>query len=98
MISIGMPWVLILCICFLLKGLHRGHCNTLKKTFFENLYFLVTNVLSVSKLILPYLNLSSIDLATLFNIEMYLLNREKRYKRFSEINRYNKSFKWIANR
>jgi len=32
-----------------------------------------------SKLILWYLNMSSIDLATWFKIEMYLLNRETRY-------------------
>jgi len=49
---------------------------------FENQYFLVTNVFSVSKLILWYLNMSSIDLATRFKIGKYLLKREKRYKAF----------------
>ena len=29
--------------------------------------------------VLWYLNMSSIDLATRFKLEMYLLNREKRY-------------------
>ena len=37
--------------------------------------------------------MSFIDLETRFKTEMYLWNREKRYKRFSEINRYNTSFK-----
>jgi len=49
--------------------------------FFENLYFLVINVhlrvFKVSELILWYLNMFSIDLATRFKSEMYLLNREK---------------------
>jgi len=54
-------------------------CNTLKKNFFKKLYFLVTNVFSVSTVILWYLNMSSIDLATRFKIRMYLLNREKRF-------------------
>ena len=49
-------------------------CDTLKKEM-----FLVTNVFSVSKLILWYLYKSSIDLATRFTIGMHLLNREKRY-------------------
>ena len=40
-----------------------------------------------------YLNMSSIDLTTPFKIGMYLLNREKRYQRFSEVNRYNTNFK-----
>jgi len=50
-------------------------CNTLQKIFFENLYFLVTNVFSVLKLILWYLNtcMYSIDLATGFKSGMYLL-------------------------
>ena len=68
-------------------------CNTLIKFFFENLYFLVTNVFSVSKLILWYLNMSSVDLATRFNIGMCLLNKEMRYLSFFEINRYNTRFK-----
>jgi len=34
-------------------------CNTLKKKIFENLYVLVFNVLSVSKHMLWYLNMSS---------------------------------------
>jgi len=72
------------------------HVPHLKKIFFENLYFLVTNVFSVSKVILWYLNMSSIDFATWFKIGMYLLNREKRYQCFSEINRYSTSFKLIA--
>jgi len=55
---------------------------TCKKISFENLYFLVTNIFSVSKLILWYLNMSSIDLATRFRIGMYLLNREKHCKAF----------------
>ena len=74
-------------------------CNTLKKKKKKkNLYFLVTNIFSVSKLIWWYLNMSFIDLATQFKIGMYLLNRQKLYQCFSEINRYNKSFKLIANR
>jgi len=54
-------------------------CNAVKTKIYENLYFLVTNVLSVSKLIVWYLNMSSIDLSTRCKIGMYLLNREKRY-------------------
>jgi len=52
--------------------------------FVENLYFLGTNVLSVSKLILWYLTVFSIGLTTLFKIGMYmyLLNREKRCNAF----------------
>jgi len=50
--------------------------------FVENLYFLGTNVLSVSTLILWYLTVFSIGLATLFKIGMYLLNREKRCNAF----------------
>jgi len=62
-------------------------CNTENCIFFKNLYFLVTNVSSVSKLILWYLNniMSSIDLATWITIGIYLLNREKQlteYKSF----------------
>ena len=49
---------------------------------FENLYFLVTNIFSVSKLILLYFNMSSIDLATRFKIGMYLLHREKHCNAF----------------
>ena len=56
--------------------------NTLVKKFFENLYFLVSYVFSVSKLILWYLNMSTIDLATWFKIGMYLLDREKRLNVF----------------
>ena len=56
--------------------------NTLEKKFFENLYFLVSYVFSVSKLILWYLNMSTIDLATSFKIGMYLLGREKRLNAF----------------
>jgi len=56
--------------------------NTLEKKFFENLYFLVSYVFSVSKLILWYLNMSTIDLATWFKIGMYLLDREKRLNAF----------------
>jgi len=48
-----------------------------KKICFENLYFLIINVLGVSKLTLWYLNMSSIHLATLFKIGMFL-NRERR--------------------
>ena len=44
----------------------------------ENHYVLVTNVFSVSKLILLDLNMSSIDLTTRFKIGMYMLNREMR--------------------
>jgi len=51
--------------------------NAFKKNIFESLHFLDTNVFSVSKLILWYLIMSSIDVATQFKIEMYLLNREK---------------------
>jgi len=47
--------------------------------FFESLYFLVTDVISVSKHILWSLNMSTIHSATLFITGMYLLNREKRY-------------------
>jgi len=43
---------------------------------FENLYFPVRNVFSVSKLIWWYLNVSFIDLATRFQIKIYLLNRK----------------------
>jgi len=55
---------------YMCKGLSTEvwSCNTRKKNSFENLYFLVTNVFSVSKLILWYLNMSSIDLATQFKI------------------------------
>jgi len=44
-------------------------CNTLQILFSENLYFLVTNVFSVSKLILWYLNMPYIDLATRLKLE-----------------------------
>jgi len=37
--------------------------------------------------------MSSIDLATRFKIEMYLLNRKSVTNAFSEINRYNTSLK-----
>ena len=49
------------CIFYSLKGttLRSGRVTQLKRFFFENLYFLVTNVLSVSKLILWYLTMSS---------------------------------------
>ena len=60
----------------------RSGCVTCKKISFENLYFLVTNIFSVSKLFLWYLNMSSIDLATRFRIGMYLLNRENHCKAF----------------
>jgi len=50
--------------------------NTIQTIFSENLYVLVTNVFSESKLILWYLNMSSIDLATRFKIGMYLLIRK----------------------
>ena len=65
---------------------------------YYNLYVLVTKVFSVSKLSLWYLYMSSIDLATRFRIGMSLLNMEKRYERFSEINIYNTSFKLTVNR
>ena len=48
-------------------------CNTLKKVFYENLYFLVTNVFSVSKHILRYLNISSFDLANRFKLKCICL-------------------------
>ena len=66
--------------CFV-KGtpLRSGRATHLKRFFFENLYFLVINVLSVSKLILWYHTMSTIDLANRFKIRIYLLNREKRY-------------------
>ena len=57
-------------------------CNSLKKTIFETLYFIVTNVFSVSKLILWYQNMSLIVLTIWFKIRMYLLNREKRFSAF----------------
>jgi len=47
-----------------LKGLHWDLVESyLKKITFENLYVLVTNAFSVLKLIVWYLNMSSIDLA-----------------------------------
>ena len=48
---------------------------------FENLYFLATNVFSVSKLILWY----SINLATRFKIEIVSVEQGKRYKRYRSI-------------
>jgi len=66
--------------------LKSGRVITLKKISFENLYFLVTNVFSVSKGISWYLDISSVDLAARFKTGMYLLNREKRS--FSEINSF----------
>jgi len=56
----------------------KSGCLTHVNLFFENRYFLVNNVLSVSKLILWYINMSSIDLATRFKIGMYLLKKETR--------------------
>jgi len=71
-------------------------CYTLKYICFPKTYiFLLPTYLEFTDL---YLNMFSIDLATRFKIEMYMLNREKRYLPFSEINRYTTSFKWIANR
>ena len=57
-------------------------CNTLEKKIFKTLYFLVTNVFHVSKLILWYLNMSSIDLSIRFKVGMYLWNRENRLNAF----------------
>jgi len=66
-----------------LKGTHSTEvwsCNTIKKFFFiKKLYVLVTNIFCVSKLILWYPNLSSINMATRFKIGMYLMDKEKRY-------------------
>jgi len=59
--------------------LRSGRVTHIKNKNIENLYFLVTIVFSVSKLILWCLNMSSIDLATRFKIGMHLLYREKRY-------------------
>ena len=68
----------------LLKGLWL--CDSRKKRFFfENQYYLVTNVFRISKLIFWYLSMSSINLAIRFKHGLYLFNR------------YNTSFKWIAN-
>jgi len=46
--------------------------------FFENLYFLISNVFCVSKLNFRYLNVPSVDLAIRFKHELYLLIREMR--------------------
>jgi len=70
-------------ICILIgTPLKSCHVTHLKKIFFENLYFLDNNVFSVSKHILWYPSMSSINLATRFKIGMYLLNREKRCNAF----------------
>ena len=53
-----------------------------RKIFYENLEFLVTNVFTVSKLSMWYLNMTSIDLATWFKIGMYLLDGSKPCKAF----------------
>ena len=61
--------------------MRSGRVTPLKKKYiFVNQYVLVTNVFSVSKLILMYLNtcLSSIDLTTPFKIGRYMLNMEMR--------------------
>ena len=56
-----------------------------KYLYFENLYLLFTNVhvLSVSNYILVVPQYVLIELATRFEIEMYLLNGEKRCNAFS---------------
>jgi len=66
------------CVSYVRNSTEVWSCNTLKKIFFENQYFLVTNIFSVLKLILWYFNkiMSSMDLATWFKIGMCLLNRE----------------------
>jgi len=60
----------------------RSGCDLRKEFSPENLYFFVTNVFSVSKLIVWYLNMSCIYLATRHKIGMYLLYREKRCNAF----------------
>jgi len=59
--------------------LSSGRVTHLKRTFSKTyIFYVVTNVFSVSKPSLQYPKITSIDLATRFKIGMYLLNREKR--------------------
>ena len=61
-----------ICYCYeTIEGTPHKSCNihVLKKTMFENLYILVTNLLSLSNLSLWYLRMLSIDMATRLKLE-----------------------------
>ena len=87
-VSLTVKPFLVFTIKHLLFVLLKGLWDSRKKRFFSktNIFYLVTNVFRVSKLIFRYLSMSSIDLAIRFKHGLYLFNR------------YNTSFKWIANR
>jgi len=62
---------------FFVKGAPlRSGCETHLKDFL-NICVRLTKILSVSKLILWYLNMSSINLATRFKIGMYICRKGK---------------------
>jgi len=73
---------------FFLKGTQLRSSRVIHvKRKFSKTYFLVTNVFGVSKLILWYLNMSSIDLATRFKTGMYLtLFRDHEFTRSQVLN------------
>lgn len=57
------------------SGFSLTRLSILKGTSLH-LYFLITNLFSVLKIVLWYLNMSFVDKATRFKIGKYLLNRE----------------------
>ena len=65
--------------------LKSGGVTHLKRKHFENLIFSCYQCFCVRKLIVWYLNISSIDLATRYKIGMYLLSVTEAFPRSTDI-------------